>query len=879
MHEINFILNGAPRRVIVDPQKSLLKIIREDLKLTGTKDGCSAGHCGSCAVLMDGEVVLSCRIPVAKAQGKEITTIEGIGTLKNPHPLQLAFAKTGAIQCGFCTPGMIIRAKSLLDKNLDPSRDEIKKALQPHICRCTGYQKIFEAIELAASYLRGKTKSIELKLTGRGTIGQPVTRPDALEKATGTTLYAADIAVDGCAYIKVLRSPHHHAKIVQIDKKEAEVIPGVLTVLTAGDVKGTNILKMAGDDQPILCGNKVRFIGDPVAAVVATSEEIASYATEKIEVIYEPLPPVLTPEEALKEGAIRVHEDRPNLFFEQPIIHGDVKKGFAESELVLEKTYTTQSVEHGYLENDAGVAYIHENGQLIIMSASQNIHAHRKTISEALGLSPDKVRVIQTPTGGAFGGKLDVSVGGILGLAALKLKRPVKLVYTRSETFAATPKRHPFLMRVKVGAKKDGTLMALDFDLTADGGAYKSFSNSVTQRGLIHSQGPYRFPNANVYGKAAYTNTAFKGAMRGFGVPQVAFAMESILDELAMELKMDPLALRMKNGFVQGDTTICGQVLDHAIGFQECIKTLKPLYEKALNQAKANTTNEIKRGVGLGGVWFGPGRSAPDQSEAWAELLPDDTLQVWIGAADMGQGAETTFWQIAAETMGFPLEKVKVFTTDTEITPDGNFSAGSRQTYVSGRAVQMAVEELKKAMDENKVKSYDEMKAKGLPSLYKAVNKPVTSRPDPKTGQGVPWETYSFGIQMAEVAVEIKTGKVDVLKITSVHDLGTVINIQNVEGQLHGGIYMGLGYALMEEFVYTKTDSFAKFKVPRAKDMPDMEVITLNIPRKKGPFGASGTAEYADVPTAPAIANAIHHACGARIRDLPITPEKIKQSL
>jgi len=421
--------------------------------------------------------------------------------------------------------------------------------------------------------------------------------------------------------------------------------------------------------------------------------------------------------------------------------------------------------------------------------------------------------------------------------------------------------------------------MALAFDLTADGGAYKSFSNSVTQRGVIHSQGPYRFPNANVYGKTVYTTTAFKGAMRGFGVPQVAFAIESILDELAVELKMDPLALRMKNGFVKGDTTICGQVLDHAIGFKECMETLKPLYEKALKDAKVKTTDQVKRGVGLGGVWFGPGRSAPDQSEAWAELLPDDTLQVWIAASDMGQGTDTMFWQIAAETMGFPLEKVKVLTTDTEITPDGNFSAGSRQTYVSGRAVQMAVEELKKAMDENGVKNYNEMKAKGFPTLYKAVNKPVTSRPDPKTGQGVPWETYSFGIQMAEVAVDIKTGKVDVLKITSVHDLGTVINIQNVEGQLHGGIYMGLGYALMEEFVYTKTDSFAKFRVPRAKDMPDIEVITLNIPRKKGPFGASGTAEYADVPTAPAIANAIYNACGARIRDLPITPEKIRQSL
>ena len=650
-------------------------------------------------------------------------------------------------------------------------------------------------------------------------------------------------------------------------------------MLTAEDVKGTNILKMAGDDQPILCGNKVRFVGDPVAAVVANSEDIASYALEKIEVTYEPLEPVLTPEEALKEGAIRVHDDRSNLFFEQPIIHGDAGKGFSESEVAIERTYTTQTVEHAYLENDSGVGFVHENGQLIILSPSQNIHAHRKTIAEALGLNVEKVRVIQTPMGGAFGGKLDVSVGGILGLAALKLKRPMKLVYTRSETFAATPKRHPFFMKVKVGAKKDGTLMALDFDLTADGGAYKSFSNSVTQRGLIHSQGPYRFPNAHVYGKAVYTNTAFKGAMRGFGVPQVAFAIESILDELASELKIDPLALRVKNGFVKGDTTICGQLLDHTIGFQECMEALKPLYEKALKEAKESATDEIKRGVGLGGVWFGPGRSAPDQSEAWAELLPDDTLQVWIGAADMGQGTDTMFWQVAAETMGFPLERVKVCTTDTEITPDGNFSAGSRQTYVSGRAVQMAVEELKKAMEENSAKNYKEMKAKGLPTLYKAVNKPVTSRPDPKTGQGVPWETYSFGIQMAEVSVEVKTGKVNVLKITSVHDLGTVINRLNVEGQLHGGICMGLGYALMEEFVYNKTDSFAKFKIPRAKDMPEMEVITLNIPRKKGPFGASGTAEYADVPTAPAIANAIYNACGARIRDLPITPEKMKKSL
>lgn len=879
MQEINFILNEVPKKVVVDPQKSLLKVIREDLRLTGTKEGCSVGHCGTCAVLIGKDVVLACRHPVIKAQGKEITTIEGIGTLKNPHPLQLAFAKMGAIQCGFCTPGMIIRAKSLLDKNPKPNRDDLKRALQPHLCRCTGYQKIFEAVEVAASYQQGEIKSIDLKLEGKNTVGQPVTRIDALEKATGTTLYAADLAIDGCAHIKVLRSPHHHAKIIRIDKAEAEAIPGVFAVLTAIDVRGTNILKMAGDDQPILCGDKVRFIGDPVAAVVAATEDLASQALEKIKVTYDPLEPVLSPDDALKEGAVKVHEDRSNLFFQQPIIHGDIEKGFAEAERVIERTYSTQTVEHAYLENDSGVAYIHENGQLVVMSAGQNIHAHRKTIAEALGLALEKVRVIQTPTGGAFGGKLDVSVGGILGLAALKLQRPVKLVYTRSETFAATSKRHPFSMKFKMGAKKDGTLTAMDLDLFADGGAYKSFSNSVITRGLIHSQGPYRIPHASVFGKAVYTNTAFKGAMRGFGVPQVGFALESILDELAEELKIDPLALRIKNGFVPGDTTICGQVLDDAFGFQECLKTIKPHYERALKEAKSNTTDQLKRGVGLGGVWFGPGRSAPDQSEAWAELLDDDTLQVWIGAADMGQGTDTMFWQIAAETMGFPLERVRLCTTDTEITPDGNFSAGSRQTYVSGKAVEMAVAELKKAMEENKVKNYNEMKTKGMPTLYKAVNKPVTTRPDPKTGQGIPWETYSFGIQMAEVAVEVKTGKVDVLKVTSVHDLGTVINNLNVEGQLHGGIAMGLGYALMEEYVYNQTDSLAKSKVPRAKDMPEMEVITLNIPRKKGPYGASGTAEYADVPTAPAIANAIYNATGVRFSGMPVNIRSILEGL
>ncbi len=878
MEEINFSVNGMPAKVIADPAKSLLKVLREDLHLTGTKEGCSAGHCGTCAVLVDGEVVMSCHYPIERAKGKKVVTIEGIGTLEKPHPIQLAFAESGAIQCGFCTPGMIVRAKHLLDRHPRPTRDQIKTAIQPHLCRCTGYEKIFQAIESAAAFMNGEITSVAPQADD-SILGRAIPRTDSLAKAVGAALYADDIPVDGCLHIKVVRSPHHHARIVSIDKSEAEATPGVVAVLTAEDVRGTNILKMAGDDQPVLCGGKVRMAADPVAAVVATDAAIASEAAAKVKVTYEELAPVLRAEEALADGAPQVHEGRPNLFFDQPIVHDDIELGLARADVVVEGAFSTQTVEHGYLETDAGIGYIHENGQLVIMSPSQNIHQHRKTIAEAVGLPLDRVRMIQTPMGGAFGGKLDVSVGGILGVAALATKRPVKLVFTREETFAATTKRHPFFMKGKIGARGDGTLTAFAMDVLADGGAYKSFSNSVVTRGIIHSSGPYRFESANVRGRAVYTNTAMKGAMRGFGVPQTAFATESMLDELAAKLGMDPLELREKNGFVPGDATICGQTLSDAFGFLECLGKLRPHYERALRDTKAAGEGRIKRGVGLGAVFFGPGRSAPDQSEAWAELLPDDRLQVWIGSSDMGQGSDTMFWQIAAETMGYPLDRVSVCTTDTGCTPDGNFSAGSRQTYVSGRAVQKVVGELKGAMEAQGCKTYADMKEKGVPTMVKLVHKTETTKLDPQDGSGTPWETYSFGVQMAEVTVDTETGRVAVLKVTAVHDLGRIINRINVDGQIHGGISMGLGYALSEEYLYNQTNSFAKFRMPRAKDTPEVEVVIVEVPRKNGPFGASGAGEFADVPTAPAIANAIYHACGIRIRDLPITPEKVRAQL
>ena len=878
MEEISFNINGVPKRIVVNPHKTLLKVIREDLRLTGTKSGCSAGHCGTCAVLIDGKVTLSCQYPIEKAKDKTIITIEGIGTLENPHPLQLAFAANGSVQCGFCTPGMVVRAKALLDKNPKPSRDEIKQAIQPHLCRCTGYQKIVEAIETTAAFLRKET-NLALPEISPGIIGAEVARRDSLAKATGTTLFADDLPVDNCVYMKVVRSPHHHARIVSIDKSAALAMPGVLAVLTGEDVKGTNILKMAGDDQPVICHGKVRMIGDPVAAVVAASEQAALDALGQVKVVYEELPAVHNVEEALREGAPLVHDGKANLFFEQPIVYGDVTKGFAAADVVVERRFATQAVEHAYLETDAGIAYVDAGGQLVVMSPSQNIHQHRKTIGEAVGIGADNVRMVQTPTGGAFGGKLDVSVGGILAVAALALKRPVKLVYTREETFAATTKRHPFYMKAKMGVKKDGTITAYDLDCLADGGAYKSFSGSVVTRGIAHASGPYRMQSAHVVGRAVYTNSAVKGAMRGFGAPQTAFAVESLIDEAAAAIGMDPFEFRRKNGYTSGDETICAQPLTDNFGFQECLETIRPHYERAVRDAKAASTENLKRGVGLGAVFFGPGRSAPDQSEAWAELLPDNRLQIWIGSADMGQGSDTMFWQIAAESFGYPLDKVLVCTTDTSRVPDGNYSAGSRQTYVSGRAVQLATEQLKQTMLTNHCRTYDDMKAKNISPISKFIHKPVTTKLDPLDGHGTPWETYSFGVQIAEVAVDTVTGKLKVLKITAAHDPGTIINRINVDGQTWGGIVQAYGYAISEEYIYNQTDSFGKFRIPRAKDIPEIEVHYVQIPRKKGPFGACGMAEFCLVPTAPAIANAVYHACGARVCDLPITAEKVKKNL
>ncbi len=903
MQTIEFNLNGRNKVTPANPERSLLSVLREDFGLTGTKQGCGKGQCGSCAVIVDGKVLMSCRIPVRSVAGKAVTSIEGIGSPDHPHQIQQAFALSGAVQCGFCTPGMVIRAKALLEKNPDPSREEIIRAFQPHLCRCTGYEKIIAAVRISAQALRGEVDLPSLQPDpGSHPVGHSIPRRDSLAKAAGTERYAADLQPDNPVYLKVLRSPHPHARIIKIDTGRAAAAPGVSAVFTAADVPGTNRLKISLADQPLLCDDKVRFIGDPVALVAAESEQAATCALALIKVDYELLPAVFDPLDALRAGTPQIHAGRPNLLADLKIERGDPAAGFAASSVVIEQTFSTPYIEHAYLEPDAGIAYLDEQERLVIAAGSQNIHHDRKSLADALGISADRLRVVQTPTGGAFGGKLDISVQGFLGLAVLRLGRPAKLVYSREETHLSTSKRHPFHIKCKLGADRYGKLTALEMDIVANTGAYATFGKSVMNRALIHATGPYRIPHVRLRGRVVHTNGPVSGAMRGYGVPQTTFAIESLLDMAAAKLGLDPLQVRALNGYRQGNLTATGQVLNHEIGLQTCLEGLRPAYEEAKKWA-AQDSGEFKRGVGLAAMWFGPGKSQPDESEARIELLPDGHVRLRIGAADMGQGSDTVLAQIAAEELGIPFAAVDIHSTDTSTTPDGGYTSGSRQTYISGGAVREAAVALKAALLDAAARHWnlaaEELEyANGLVFGSSRDRQPLSladlarqglvrgrfcgrrtgqiTNLDPSTGQGIPYETFTFGVQMAEVEVNTYTGETKVRRVLAIHDSGTPINPMQVEGQIEGGIVMGLGYALSEEFVPGSSEDFTRYRIPRFRDAPEVVTALIDIPRPGGPFGAAAIGECGLVATAPAITNAIAQACGARISNLPATKNKIR---
>ena len=583
---VELTVNGQPIQALVDSKMRLMDFLRDHLRLTGTKEGCGEGVCGSCTVLLDDEPEKSCLIRIAKANGRKVVTIEGLAEKGVLHPVQESFIEHGACQCGFCIPGMIMSAAGLLNKNSSPSRDEIRQALSENLCRCTGYVKMFDAIEAAAAKLPEYRQRVQAepvdgqdgKVAARvaairkqadedtkqpdSYIGVSLPRLDAKGKVTGATLYAADLYMPGMLHIRALRSPHPHARIKSIDTSEAEAMPGVHGVVTAKDVPGLNGYGVFMNDQPYLVPDKVRFVGDTIAAVAAETDEIAKRAVSRIKVEYELLPAVFDPEDALKPGAPVIHDEFPNnLLKHVKIRKGDIEAGFAQAALIVEEVYQTQPIEHAYLEPEAGVAYLDQDDTLVIMAPGQNITHHRKLLAQSLGLPHHKLRLIMTTVGGGFGGKEDITVQGILALLTLKTGRPTKYVFTRKESFMVSAKRHPFKMYYKTGLTRDGRIVASQIRVVADGGAYAQSTPAVMNKAAALSNGPYRIPNVWVDVIGVYTNNTPSGAMRGFGATQMHVGNELHMDLCAERLGLDPLEFRRINAMRDGDTTHTGQVI------------------------------------------------------------------------------------------------------------------------------------------------------------------------------------------------------------------------------------------------------------------------------------------------------------------------------
>jgi aldehyde oxidoreductase len=882
MNKVRLKINGVRHQFIVEPDRILLDLLRDDLRLTGAKQSCDRkGQCGACTVIVNGQAVRSCLQKVAKLDGAEVITVEGLGTPDNPHLIQEAYVLSGAIQCGFCTPGLIMATKALLDRNPDPDDGEIKKALEHNLCRCTGYVKIIDAVKLAGRFIRGETIPDAVRPDPKGPkIGVSHPRPSAMLKACGLAEFSADIKLQNALEVAVTRSTEHHARIVSIDTLEAEKMPGVAGVMTAKDIKGTNRIKIIYGDQPILAEDKVYCLGDAVAIVAAHTKEQALAAAAAVKIVYDPLPVLKTPEEAMADGAIQLHAEWPNLCLKQPQIKGDAKKALAESAAVVEADFSTQINHQAPLEPEATVAYMEgeeEDAQLVVVGRSINIHLHMANLQEALGY--ENVRYEEAFSGGNFGQKLAMTSETISGAAARHFRRPVRYIPSLAESMLMTSKRHAFNMKVKLACGTDGKLTAFTIDFLVDKGAYHIIGVIIIKRVLWMLSGSYNIPNVDALARLVYTNNPAGGAARGAGPPQITFALESAMDMLAEKIGMDPLEFRRINSLLPGQSVSTGMVYEQW-PFPELCDAIKPTYERAQKEAAAMKNGPVKRGVGLGTHAFGIG-GPTDVGRVAVELDPDDGITILAAVADPGEGNDSMLVQIASHLSGIPMEKIRLVTRDTDRTTGMGPAAASRMTYMAGGSLVLAIEQLKQAMKEAGAETYEGLKKAGKSFHYigSKIAEGKEAILDPETGQGPSFESRVHAIQMAEVEVNIDTGEVRVIRITTAVDPGTVINPQNLEGQLHGGMDQGVGYALREEYIHGRTKDWFTFKFPTMKTAFDMDVIINQTPRIKGPLGATGIGEMTMVCTAPAVINAIYDACGVRIYDLPATPDKVKAAL
>ncbi|MCL2400792.1 MAG: selenium-dependent xanthine dehydrogenase [Defluviitaleaceae bacterium] len=848
-----FTVNGTNVKC-TDKDKKLLDYLREDLRLTSVKDGNSKGVCGACTVLVDGTPTRSCLLTIEKMSGKQVITVEGLSS-REKEVYAYSFAAAGAVQCGFCIPGIVINAKGLLDNNLTPSRNDVKKAINNNICRCTGYVKIEDAILMAAKFFRENLPIPQHEFTGK--LGEDFFRVDAEEKTLGTGMYTNDMVVDGMVYAQALRTKYPRARVLAVNSTKAEKHPECIRIITAADVPGNNKCgHLIKDwDALIAVGDITRYVGDAIAVAVAETKEALAEILSLIDVEYEILTPLTSPKEALAEGAPKIHESG-NVLSKQTLKRGNAEEALAKAKHVVTQHYSTPFTDHAFLETECAIAIPDGKDGLLLYTGAQSIYDDQKEVAWLLGLPPEKIRVKSMLVGGGFGGKEDMSVQHHAALAAWLVKRPVKIKMSRQESIQTGTKRHAMEIDFTTACDENGIITAVKAEIISDTGAYASLGGPVLQRSCTHAGGPYNFQNIEVNGIAVYTNNPPAGAFRGFGVPQSTFAMESNLNLLAEKVGISPWEIRYRNAIRPGQELPNGQIADDSTALEECLLAVKDIYEKASIAGLACGFKNAGLGVGV-----------PDIGRCILSV-ENGKIHIRISSACIGQGMATVAVQMACETLNLPPGLMVVEPPDTARVPNSGTTTASRQTVFSGEAIVDAAKKLNNEI--SKLHACDNILAalegREFYGEYKPETDPMGSdKPNP-----VSHVAYGYAVQVAELSPEGK-----LTKVTAAYDLGRVVNPKAAEGQIEGGIVMGIGYALTENYPVKDCYPTAKFGtlgLLRSTDIPEIDIIMVER-KQENPavaHGAKGVGELATIPTAPAIHGAYYKKDGKLRPKLPM---------
>lgn len=994
---ITVTLNGQMATLDCTPGETLMSALRR-ARVWSVKHGCETGECGACSVLMNGQLVPTCVLLAPQADGRSLITVESLAEGREIHPIQQAFIDTGAIQCGYCTPAMILATKALLERERHPTQAQARDALSGVLCRCTGYVKPVEAVLRAAAVMRGESVppteqgggipiemvfgpradghadspetasggvATQLRPSVRATpivgtekqtevVGHAEPKVDAVKLAKGRPVFTDDIEMPGMLHAALLTSPHAHARIKNIDVSRARALPGVHAVLTYKDVKRV-IYASGGQSWPnpppwdqVSLDSKVRYVGDRVAVVAAEAPEIAREALELIDVEYEILPAAFDPREAMKDGAPVIH-DEPDAVKIADVKHniaqtvhaavGDLEKGLKESDRVFERTYYSHQVQQASIEPHVVVTYWDEDDRLVIRTATQVPFHVRRMVAPLIDLPVKRIRVIKPRIGGGFGGKQEMLIEDLCAHLTIATGRPVRFEYTRELEFTSARSRHPQYVTYRAGVKNDGALHAIEMRIIEDCGAYGTHGLTVCTVSGLRGLSTYRSPNMRLEAKIVYTNKPVPGAFRGYGAPQAHWALESLMDEIAAEMGWDAVDFRLKNAVRVGDSLALAKALGEgregfeqiveSCGLPECIEQGGAAigWDRRVRGGSETRPNDwridperphIRRGLGMAACMQGTAIAGLDMGAASIKMNDDGSFNMLVGATDIGTGSDTVLAQIAAETLGCPLSDIIPYSSDTDFTPFDTGAYASSTTYISGGAVKKAAEKVREQIFEraalmlsnrggsvgpgSQTSAYTRSETEGmyikdrrvyapdgrsvslaevaLHSLHTEDQRQIMATASHMSYQSPP----PFAAQYAEVEVDTETGQVTVKKLVMAVDCGTAINPQTALGQIEGGMAQALGYAVSEEMPYDAhgrllVRRFGDYRIFQADEMPEMQAILVPTYEPSGPFGAKAVAEIPMDGVAPAVANAIFHAVGARVRELPITPEKVWRAM